>query len=96
MDAWKRSHPLCLGCSAIGRVTATQVTDHVVPHKGDRSLLWSAENWQPSCREHHDVIKQRLELMFASGAISADALKLDSAIAVQLTLDVLAPNDRGG
>ena len=36
-SAW-RLHPLCLGCEAIGRVSATDVTDHVEPHARTGSL----------------------------------------------------------
>jgi 5-methylcytosine-specific restriction protein A len=89
MTAWKQRHPLCLGCAAVHRVKPTEVTDHIVPHKGDRALLWSEANWQPACREHHDIIKQRLERAFASGSITAEALKLDSSAAIRLTLDLM-------
>jgi 5-methylcytosine-specific restriction protein A len=82
---FKRSHPLCLGCEALGRVTATAVTDHVVPHKGDAARFWDQSLWQPACRWHHDVVKQRLELMFERGALLLADLWLDSAVAVALS-----------
>jgi 5-methylcytosine-specific restriction endonuclease McrA len=90
MDAWKRQHPLCVGCGVVGRIVATAVCDHIVPHKGDKTLLWSADNWQPACREHHDVVKQRLEDLFARGIASASDLRLDSARAITLTRELLA------
>jgi 5-methylcytosine-specific restriction protein A len=37
---FKAAHPLCLGCSAIGRIAATDCVDHIVPHRGDPALLW--------------------------------------------------------
>jgi 5-methylcytosine-specific restriction enzyme A len=89
MAAWKHRHPLCLGCSAVGRIQATEVCDHVVPHKGDSLLLWTESNWQPSCREHHNIIKQRLELLFANGTIPVESLKLDSPIAIRLSRELL-------
>ena len=89
MDAWKRANPLCLGCTAVGRVGATEVTDHILPHKGDKALLWSVENWQPSCREHHDIVKQRLEDLYASGKATAADLRLDSVRAIELTRDLI-------
>jgi hypothetical protein len=32
---FKRAHPHCLGCEAIGLKVATTVVDHVKPHHGD-------------------------------------------------------------
>jgi 5-methylcytosine-specific restriction endonuclease McrA len=89
MAAWKRGHPLCLGCQAIGRVTATEVTDHTIPHKGDKVLLEDEANWQPACRPHHDIVKQRLEALFKAGSIGVDALRLDSDRAIQMTMELL-------
>jgi 5-methylcytosine-specific restriction protein A len=85
MERWKRSHPLCLGCSAIGRVTQTAVTDHIMPAKGDHALLWDQANWQPACKWHHDVIKQKLELRYADGNATASDLRLDSRLAIEMT-----------
>ncbi|HTV69794.1 MAG TPA: HNH endonuclease [Rhizobiaceae bacterium] len=84
--AFKYEHPLCLGCEAVGRYTATQVVDHTVPHKGDAVLFWDRDNWQPSCQWHHDVVKQILERMFARGKIGEAELKLNSSTAMRLTL----------
>lgn len=80
-----RAHPLCLGCEAAGRITAAVLTDHVIPHQGDKALFWDRTNWQPVCRYHHDVVKQQLEAMWRGGKLSAAALRLDSADAVRLT-----------
>jgi 5-methylcytosine-specific restriction protein A len=44
------AHPVCLGCEAIGQVRATEVTDHVEPHKGDMVKFWNSEQWQPACQ----------------------------------------------
>lgn len=82
---FRRSNPLCLGCQAAGRTMAAEVTDHIIPHKGDMELFWNADNWQASCRWHHDVIKQRLEDAWSEGKIGADDLRLDSAAAIRLT-----------
>ncbi len=82
---FRRDHPLCLGCEAVGRIEATTVTDHVVPHKGDMVLFWDRTRWQPACGWHHDVVKQRLEAMYAAGEIGEEALRLDSPEAVRLT-----------
>jgi hypothetical protein len=84
--AFRSDNPLCIGCKAVGRIVAAKVTDHIVPHKGDVHLMWDAQdNWQSACAWHHDVVKQRLEAMFAAGEISDIDLKLDSTIAITLT-----------
>lgn len=82
--AFRRDHPLCLGCSALGRVAVAELTDHVVPHRGDMVLFWDRSRWQPSCRWHHDVVKQRLEELFERGQVGGDDLRLDSAVAIEL------------
>lgn len=87
---FKNRHPLCLGCEAVGRLVATDCVDHVVPHKGDKVRFWERRNWQPSCRWHHDVIKQKLEGMFAKGQIGERDLRLDSEAARQLTIQFAA------
>jgi 5-methylcytosine-specific restriction endonuclease McrA len=92
---FKRQHPLCLGCDAIGRVTVVTVVelvDHVEPHKGDAAKFWNADLWQPSCRWHHDVVKQRLERAFAKGELKLADLWLNSAAAVRLSLSIISAN----
>ena len=86
---FRRHNPLCLGCEAVGRVTPTALVDHIIPHKGDRALFWDPANRQPSCGPHHDVVKQRLEVLFAQGKAKRDDLKLDSEMAKALTLELL-------
>jgi 5-methylcytosine-specific restriction protein A len=49
------SHPLCVECEREGRITAASLVDHVVPHKGNQQLFWDESNWQPLCKEHHDI-----------------------------------------
>ncbi|MBZ5498887.1 MAG: HNH endonuclease [Acidobacteriia bacterium] len=38
--------PLCGECERVGRLTATAVVDHIVPHKGDSRLFGDESNWQ--------------------------------------------------
>jgi len=83
---FKRNNPLCLGCQAVGRTAAAVVVDHTMPHRGDQKLFWERANRQPSCKWHHDVVKQRLEQMHADGKIATDQLRLDSATAKELTM----------
>ncbi len=59
--AHRRKSPLCAMCLTQGVVTAVQVVDHVVPHKGDELLFWDAGNLQSLCKHHHDSTKSRME-----------------------------------
>lgn len=62
--AWRKasaahlaSHPLCADPSGVHGellVAATQ-TDHIVPHRGDASLFWDENNWQPLCIRCHST-----------------------------------------
>lgn len=81
---FRSRHPLCLGCEAAGMVEPTALVDHVEPHRGDSSKFWNTAKWQPSCRWHHDVVKQRLELMWERGEINEAGLWLDSPVALAL------------
>lgn len=83
--AFKHDNPLCLGCRAVGVLRATEVVDHVEPHRGDLVLFWQRDMWQPACAWHHDVVKARLEVLFDKGEIGVDELWLDSPTACSLT-----------
>ena len=48
------SNPLCVHCDREGRVTAANVVDHVIPHRGNETLFWDEGNWQALCKTHHD------------------------------------------
>lgn len=55
--AFLRKHPLCQcdDCQeGKRRVTAAQVVDHKVPHKGDMRLFWDSSNWQAMATECHN------------------------------------------
>ena len=47
-------NPLCVHCSASGKVTPSTVVDHIIPHKGDEDLFWEQDNWQALCKSCHD------------------------------------------
>lgn len=89
--AYRVRHPFCVGCQAIGVLRATEVVDHIVPHKGDMALFWASDNRQPSCKWHHDDIKQRLERAVAAKRMPMTALRLDSPEAIRLTQAHLLP-----
>jgi 5-methylcytosine-specific restriction protein A len=68
-------------------VTAADLVDHVVPHKGDAQVFWDRSRWQSACTWHHDVVKQRLEALYAKGLIGEADLWLNSEKAKELTLN---------
>ena len=62
--AFLQEHPLCVMCQAMKppRVTAAEVVDHIIPHKGDQALFWDSEsNWQSLCAPHHNGEKAEQE-----------------------------------
>lgn len=87
--AFKRTHPLCLGCQAIGVIEATTCVDHVVPHKGSEQLFWDPANWQPACDWHHNAVKQKLERLWRIRMISTPELRLDSSRAIKISNELV-------
>lgn len=56
------SHPTCVMVLSTGTCgKPATVVDHVVPHKGNQSLLWDKGNWAALCQHCHNSIKQSLE-----------------------------------
>ena len=51
---YRRHHALCVVCQAEGRLVQAKVTDHIVPHKGDKKLFWDNKNWQALCVQCHN------------------------------------------
>ncbi|MBR0128914.1 MAG: HNH endonuclease [Neisseriaceae bacterium] len=54
-------NPLCVYCQKKGRNTLATVIDHIIPHKGDDTLFWDKNNWQPLCTHCHSSVKAREE-----------------------------------
>jgi 5-methylcytosine-specific restriction protein A len=54
-----RVHPICAGLPdgkhAFGCSQAATLVDHITPHRGDASLFWDPQNWQPMSKRCHDV-----------------------------------------
>ena len=61
-----RREPLCIGLrlqpdgpviinTHEDLIVAAALTDHIVPHKGDRQLFWDPRNHQSGCKRCHDV-----------------------------------------
>jgi len=52
---YRADHPLCVRCEADGRVTASQVVDHIQSHRGNQDLFWNPDNHQALCKRCHDA-----------------------------------------
>jgi len=52
--------PLCVMWQAHGQLTPAQVTDHVIPHRGDPALFWRGKT-QQLCWSCHSALKQSQE-----------------------------------
>ena len=50
-----KRNPLCVRCLESEQVVRSEVTDHIVPHKGDMTLFWDRDNWQALCKRCHDT-----------------------------------------
>jgi 5-methylcytosine-specific restriction protein A len=55
------AHPWCVMCAEYGQRRLATVTDHVIPHRGDKRLFWDRSNWQGLCGPHHNSTKQSAE-----------------------------------
>ncbi|WP_407312085.1 HNH endonuclease [Desulfosporosinus sp. SB140] len=49
-----KEHPLCVECLKASKLTPANVVDHIIPHRGDKSLFWNESNWQSLCSHHHN------------------------------------------
>ncbi|HZG82047.1 MAG TPA: HNH endonuclease [Brevibacillus sp.] len=51
-----RRNPLCAceDCKKLPVPLPAEVTDHIVPHKGDKRLFWDPKNHQPMNKRCHD------------------------------------------
>ena len=47
-------NPLCIECLEGGQVKEAIIVDHIIPHRGDKSLFWDKNNWQVLCKRCHD------------------------------------------
>lgn len=49
-----RKHPMCVRCLQQGRYVPATVVDHIIPHRGNPTLMWDESNWQALCKPCHD------------------------------------------
>lgn len=52
-DAYKAKHPLCEACEKEGVTMPMDEVDHIIPHKGNKALMYDETNLQSLCRPHH-------------------------------------------
>ena len=64
--AWQKArkryletHPFCVECMKEGKYVKVTDVDHVIPHRGDKTLFWDQGNWQPLCHRHHSSKTRR-------------------------------------
>lgn len=48
-----RAQPLCAECRKQGKMTIATEVDHIIPHKGDKTLFFDANNLQSMCKSCH-------------------------------------------
>ncbi len=72
-----RRNPLCAYCLQLNKVTPADVVDHVVPHKGDKTLFWDMSNWQSLCKQCHDTAKQIEEKKGYAPGCGDDGMPVD-------------------
>lgn len=60
-EQYLRDNPLCAYCARNGLTAAASIVDHIVAHRGDKTLFWDQANWQPLCKLCHDSVKQAEE-----------------------------------
>jgi len=70
-------NPLCQRCQARGEITAANVVNHIVPHKGDLVLFFASSNWEATCKPCHDRDIQSEERTGYSKAIGPDGWPTD-------------------
>lgn len=64
-------------CEANGFIRPATLVDHIVPHRGDKTLFRDPENWQSLCDECHNKIKKVIEALWDAGRIGVAMLRLD-------------------
>jgi len=66
-------------CLANGRVQASEVVDHIKPHRGPTDpLMWDNGNLQALCKRCHDGRKQQLDRIGYTKDIGEDGWPLDA------------------
>lgn len=69
----------------------SQVTDHLVPHRGDQELFWKSDNYLPLCTRCHNKVTALFDKRSGRGVLSLEKLKwlADNRVRNDITLKVL-------
>ena len=71
------AHPFCTMCEAEGRTQAAVELDHIIPHRGNKTLFWDEDNWQGLCKFHHSSVKAQIERSGTVRGFKADGTPID-------------------
>lgn len=54
--AYLRAHPIAVDWFGThqGRLYPAECVDHIIPHRGDKTLFWDRSNWQGLTKADHD------------------------------------------
>ena len=75
--AFLNRNPLCEYCLQIDKISAAEVVDHRIPHKGDDTLFWDVANWQALCKPCHDKTKAIEESRGLAPGCKQDGMPID-------------------
>ena len=56
-------NPKCYACG-----DESEVTDHLRPHKGDKTLFWKPDNMIPLCKTCHNKVTNNFDRRFVVGS----------------------------
>lgn len=68
--------PYCIMCKEEGKTRVATIADHIVPHRGDRTLFFEGE-LQSLCKTHHDRDKQQIDQSGFRRGFDDDGFPLD-------------------
>jgi 5-methylcytosine-specific restriction protein A len=66
-------------CLRMGRDTAANTVDHIIPHKNDMIIFWDEDNWESLCSHCHSGRKQHIEKTGYSPACDERGVPLDES-----------------
>ena len=68
-ERYLKEHPLCVECLKRSQYTPAVVVDHIIPHRGDETLFWNQNNWQPLCQKCHNKKTSTQDAGFGRGKV---------------------------
>lgn len=73
--SFRAAHPLCEYCLLDGRTSASELVDHLYPHRRFAGVFWVRDWWVAACHLCHRGMKARVEGL-GKAAIDALAVRL--------------------